>query len=98
MADGDAERSQSLARNRVYIDLVYGVSLLFLQHGAHSVIVLGLLLLSYTVGRITAGTRYRVAVAWTMGLLTILLKESYRLKRSYPVGEISTFTTAANSL
>lgn len=70
---------------RVHIDLVYGLCLLFLQHGLHSFIVLGLLLLSYIVGILTRGSRYRIGAAWAVGIFTILLKESYRVKRNFPV-------------
>lgn len=70
---------------RVLIDLFYGVALLLVQHGMHSVIVIALLTVSYAIGRMTRGTRFRVPAAWGFGLLVILLKESYRVKRSYPV-------------
>lgn len=70
---------------RVYVDLLYGVALVLLQHGRHSLIVFVLLALSYLVGKLTKGTRARVGVAWAFGIFTIALKESYRVKRTYPV-------------
>ena len=70
---------------RVYMDLIYGLTLVLLQHGRHAIIVFVLLAVSYVVGQLTKGTRVRVGAAWGLGIFTIALKESYRLKRYYPV-------------
>jgi hypothetical protein len=79
-----AARAGKGGQGRVVLDLAFGLSLLLLQHGRHALIVLGLLALSYAVGLLTKDTRYRVGAAWGMGIFTILLKESYRIRRIYP--------------
>lgn len=70
---------------RGQLDLAYGIALLVLQHGWHSAIVLVLLAISYSAGWLTKGTRYRIGASWAVGIGTILLKESYRIKRHFTV-------------
>jgi D-alanyl-lipoteichoic acid acyltransferase DltB (MBOAT superfamily) len=63
------------------VRLMVGLVVLFVQHRYQSGIILALALLSFLLVKLTAGTPYlSPTFTWIFGIITLLFKESYRIK------------------
>ncbi len=65
----------------VYFRIVAGAVLLVVQHGYHAMIVIGLSMLGFFLTKAVRQTKHGVIVMWIYGILILLFKESYRLKK-----------------
>ena len=61
--------------------LLFALGVLVVQHGYHSILVIGIATIAFLLVSVTRGTRYCIPSIWSFAIALLIFKESYRLRR-----------------
>lgn len=62
--------------SRVFVALI----ILYVQHGAHSLIIISIALIGYATTKYFAKNSFKAVIMWVLAISILLFKESYRIK------------------
>jgi hypothetical protein len=74
------EITRFLKQPTIVFHLISGLCFLIVQHGYHSIMVLTIIIFSYSSGKYFQNSKFGSLWIWICGLSILLLKESYRVQ------------------